>query len=451
MMYGLIIVPRFNFWIIGAALFGAALFGGAVASASVGAAVGLTEVVAQSLASNPELAEVTNQWLARREEVRRALAGYRPTIDLSAGIGREYTDNPGTGRSGRGSVELTRKEVGLSASQMLFDGWGTSNEVLRQRARLESAAARVAEVAESLAMQTSEAFIDLLRFREIDVLSADNVKVHLRIQDQIRLRSDAGVGRRADYDQVNARVALAKANKLAAAVNLLDAETTFRRVVGIAPARELLAPTLAAQELPPDLDLALKAARFANPVLVRAEADIEAAQAQNAAAKQFNYPRFDIEIRGNVNDNNDGADGNDDDLTTMLRMRYNLYRGGADDARIKETAYNVNEAKDVRDRAHRQLEESIRLAWSAYQATAAQLPFLREQITAARATLEAYKKQFNIGQRTLLDVLNSENEVLQARQRVVDTETDHLLAKYRILEAMGALLEHFGQASPLGD
>jgi adhesin transport system outer membrane protein len=443
-MYRPNILPRTKSWVIGLTL-----LGGLLPSAAVVAATTLAEAVAQTLVSNPDLAEVKSQWEARREEVNRALAGYRPTLDLNAGIGSEHTNSPSTRARGLDSVELTRKEFGLNATQMLFDGWGTSNEVSRQRSRLQSAAARVREVAESLAMRTSESFVDVLRFRELDALAAKNLQVLLRIQDQIRLRSEAGVGRRADYDQVNSRVALAKANKVAAEVNVTDAETTYRRVVGSAPTGDLPTPILAAGQLPPGLESVIEAAKSANPVLARAEADIKAAQAQNAAARQFNYPRLDLEVGGNANDNIDGAKGYNNDLTTMVRMRFNLYRGGADSARIRETAYNVNQAKDVRDRALRQLEESTRLAWSAYQATAAQLPLLRQRVTAAQATLVAYEKQFNIGQRTLLDVLNSENEALQARQEVVDAEADHLLAKYRILEAMGALLEHFAIAPPL--
>jgi adhesin transport system outer membrane protein len=130
-------------------------------------------------------------------------------------------------------------------------------------------------------------------------------------------------------------------------------------------------------------------------------------------------------------------------------MRYNLFRGGTDAARKRATAHNINEAKDIRDRSVRQLEESIRLAWAAFQATAAQVPLLERQVVAAKATRDAYAKQFNIGQRTLLDVLNSENEVLQGRESLVETRADHLLAQYRVLEAMGMLVDNFGAASQL--
>lgn len=407
---------------------------------------GLGDVVREALSSNPDVAEARHQWQARREEVRQAEGGFLPSVDLNAGIGYEYTNSPSTRAANRGSAELNRREFGLNVRQMLFDGWGTQSEVARQRARTDSAAARLLSVGESTSMKATQVYVDLLRFRELRGISAESLEVHKRIQDQIRLRSEAGVGRRADLEQINSRVALAEVNLLAADANLQDAHTTFQRVVGLLPRGGYEPADLAADALPGSLEQALEIARANNPVLHTAAADIEAARAQHEAAKQFDYPRFDLELGGNLNDDITGAEGYANDTSAMLRMRYNLFRGGSDAARKRATGYNVNEAQAIRDRSLRQLEESVRLAWSALEATGAQLSHLQAQVDAARATRDAYQKQFNIGQRTLLDLLNSENEVQQARQTLVDTSADHLLAKYRLLESMGALIDHFGVA-----
>lgn len=410
----------------------------------------LAELVYEALASNPDVAEARDRWLAREDEQREAHGGYYPSVDLNAGIGYEYTDSPSTrGRSSQGQ-DMTRKELGLNARQMIFDGWGTDNEVARQAARRSSAESRLYAVGEATAMQMVEAFVDLDRFHTLHRINAESLEIHRRIQDQIRLRSEAGVGRRADLDQVDTRVALAEVNLVAAAVNLEDARTTFQRVIGWLPLGPASQPARLAQgELPASLADALKTARKGNPVLAVASADIDAAIAQHQAAKQFDYPRFDLEVGGNLNDDISGVQGHVDDLSAMLRMRYNLYRGGSDAARKRVTAHNIDEARDIRDRSYRQLEESVRLAWSAYQATSKQLPLMRRQVDTANATRDAYEKQFNIGQRTLLDLLNSENELLQARQSVAQTEADWFLAQYRLLEAMGTLVGHFGAAKAL--
>lgn len=409
----------------------------------------LSDVVQLALLENPDVAEARHQWLARREEVRQAEGGYYPSIDLNAGIGVEHTDSPGTRARYGGSNELTRKELGLSLRQMLFDGWGTRSEVSRQQARADSAAARLMAVGEATAMRTTEAYVGLARYQELYRISDDSLAVHRRIQDQIRLRSDAGVGRRADLDQVNSRVALAEVNLVAAEVNLVDARTTFQRVVGVPPASDYAPTPAPTAALAGTLVESLAVAQANNPVLEIAAADIEAARAQHEAARQFDYPRLDLEIGGNLDNDLDGIEGHVDDLSAMLRLRYNLYRGGADAARKRATAYNVNEAMDIRDRSVRQLEESVRLAWAALQATSAQLPLLRRQVDAAIATRDAYAKQFNIGQRTLLDLLNAENEVSQARQAVVNAQADNLLAQYRLLEAKGRLVDHLGVAEAI--
>lgn len=424
---------------------------GLIGAVSVAAAQDkdLQSVVRTALASNPDIDEARDQWLARREEAKQAEGGFRPSVDLNAGIGYEYTDSPSTRGAGEDSNELTRKELGLNVRQMLFDGWGTQSEVERQQARTDSAAARLLAVGESTAMDSVEAYVGLQREKQLLDITAESLQIHRRIQDQIRLRSDAGVGRRADLDQVNSRVALAQVNNLSADVNLRDARTTFQRVVGYLPHGDYAAVTEPKATLPASLEQALEVAKQQNPLLSVAMADIEAARAQYQAAKQFDLPRFDLELGGNLNDDIDGVEGHADDATAMIRMRYNLYRGGTDAARKRASAHNINEAKDVRDRTLRQLEESLRLAWAAFQTTGEQLPLLEQQVTAARSTRTAYGKQFNIGQRTLLDLLNSETEVLQARQGVVQTRADHLLAQYRILEAMGALIDHFKAGASL--
>ena len=409
----------------------------------------LAGVVRAALVSNPDVAEARNQWLARREEVRQAEGGFLPTIDLNAGIGYEYTDSPTTRAAGGGSRDLTRRELGLNVRQMLFDGWGTRSEVTRQQARAESAAARLLAVGQSTAMQATQAYVDLQRFRGLRSISAESLNIHKRIEDQIRLRSESGVGRRADYDQIRSRVALAEVNLVAADVNLQDAKTTFQRVVGSMPADGYESAQIPAAVLPHSMQETLELAQANNPVLQRALADIEAARAQHEAARQFDYPRFDFELGSNLNDNISGSAGRVDDMSAMVRMRYNLFRGGADSARKRAASHNLNEAKNVRDRTLRQLEESIRLAWAAAQATAAQLPLLERQVESAKATRSAYEKQFNIGQRTLLDVLNSENEVLQARQAVATTRADNLLARFRLLEAIGELIDHLGVGEAL--
>ncbi len=426
-------------WMLALALLG--LFPGHAA------AIDLKQAVEQALLGSPEVLAGVQQRLSLDEQLNQADAGFLPNVDLTGGIGYERTDSPGT-RAVDGDQELLRRELGFLLRQMLFDGFTTKHEVDRQRARIVAKAQELLGVAHSTALKAIEAYFDLVRYRRTKWFAEDNLRTHKRIQDQVRLRSEAGVSRKSDLDQVNARVALAEASLISAEANVADAETTYLRVVGQEAPVELTVPDQSPDGLPESLELALERAYANNPVLKSADADIEEAWAQNRVAQGDLYPRLDLEVAGNLNDNIDGVEGRNDDLSAMLRVRYNLYDGGSDRARIRQTAHEVNQAKEIRNRTRRELEESMRLAWSALKSTQRQLRYLDERVQFSEATRDAYLRQFNIGQRTLLDLLNTENDVFQARQSLINTRRDERVAHYRILADLGELLTVLDIAAP---
>ncbi|HIP53697.1 MAG TPA: hypothetical protein EYH03_06780, partial [Chromatiales bacterium] len=393
----------------------------------------LQETLKNVMASHPDVIAAKQEHRAREQEMVQARGGLLPSIDLNAGWGYEYTDSPTTRTAGNHNDEdMTRTEVGVNLRQLLFDGGGTSSEVDRHRARTESARYSVLGTAQKMALETVRVYLDVMRQRKIVALAEENLSKHRRIMDQIKLRSQAGVGRKADLAQIEARVALAESNLVAAKVNLQDAETNYQRVVGELPG-ELETVPPAEEKIPDSVEQVIERGLANHPVIKAAEADIVATQAQHRAARSNLYPRVEADIGANWNDDLDGVAGHNNDVTAMIRMRYNLFKGGSDIARNKQTAYLVNAAKEVRNNAHRQLVESARLSWASYQATKSQVAYLRKHVQAAVATRDAYSKQFNIGKRTLLDLLNTENEVFSAQKSLVDAEIDNLFAQYRIL------------------
>ena len=122
-------------------------------------------------------------------------------------------------------------------------------------------------------------------------------------------------------------------------------------------------------------------------------------------------------------------------------MRYNLFRGGADMARRRQTAHLINEAAELRNRTCRQVVESVRLSWAARESLARQLGSIQRQVNFSQRTRAAYEKQFTIGRRTLLDLLDSENELFLSNQDLINAKVDHEFASYRILAAMGRLID----------
>ncbi|WP_415896646.1 TolC family outer membrane protein [Neptuniibacter sp. QD72_48] len=413
----------------------------------------LENVVAEGLSNSPEVQRAINARNAVYQEVRQAKAGYLPSVDVAAGIGYEWTNNTTT-RANGGDVELTRGEGSLSIRQMLFDGFATSSEVKRQKARAISADKRVVETAETYALDAARAYIELNRRNVLLQQAKENLFNHVKIYDQIKRRSESGVGALASIQQAEGRLALAEVNTLAAENNLLDAKVNYQRVTGLMAPVEVIYPELVSVKVPESLDAATETALSNHPTLQVAEADTAAAVAQYNAAKRNYYPRVDFEVDRTWNNNLDGVDGVNEDLTAMVRLRYNLYNGGADQARVRQTQHQIEEAKSVQNRSHREVLQSVELSWNAYSILSRQLPYLEQHVASSQKTRNSYQKQFNIGQRSLLDLLDTENEVFSSKNDLTNALHDQLIAQYRVVNGMGTLLDALKLSLPepnLGD
>ncbi|PJG59341.1 TolC family outer membrane protein [Aeromonas cavernicola] len=411
-------------------------------------ALTLEESVAQTLATHPKIKEAFSLYLARVYQHEGAKGGYYPTLDLRGGVGYEKTDSPSI-RNNRVSVDdsMTRKEAGLSLRQMLFDGFDVSNNVSRTKAEANAQRLAMLSEAENTALRVAEVYLNMLRQQEILELSKQNLETHEQIRSDINKRTDSGLGSTADQTQIEGRVARAYANQAAAENNYLDAESEYIRVINETP-KDLVQPTPVSDLVPGNLADALKKATEVHPTLLSSLQDIEAAKYQYEGAKSGFYPNVTFEVDQNWNEDIDAVEGRNDDLTAMIRMRYNLFRGGSDVAESNTTSALYNQSKDVHLNAFRQVEEGTRLAWNAKESLAKQKVFLKEHVDASYDTVQAYKKQFGLGERTLLDVLNTENELFEARRSYIIAEYDSLLADYRILNATGNLLNAFSVKQP---
>ncbi|MCT8988645.1 TolC family outer membrane protein [Shewanella phaeophyticola] len=425
----------------------------------------LEQAVAHTLDTNPDLRIAFNQFKAREEQVNQASAGYLPTVDVSAGYGWEQTDSPSTRRKASqgdvdddGVIDLNRGEAGFSIKQMLFDGFYTSSEVDRYSYEASADQWALFAAAEDMALTVTEVYLDYIRTQQVLTLSEKNLESHQDIYDQIKQRTDSGLGSVADLSQITGRLARAHANVISAKNNLQDAKAAFVRIVESEP-ENLVLPVPDADMLPADLNKGLMKARNDHPILKSAEGDINAAKYERNSAQANYFPQLSLELDGNWNNDVDGEDGysslssqnvngHSNDLVAMVRVKYNLFSGGKDIARDRETAYKINEAKEIQQRAYRQVVEGMSLAWNAYEMLAPQKQFIREHVIAAKETQIAYIQQFNLGQRTLLDLLNTENELFEARKDYLQTEYDEIAARYRVLNAAGSLLDSLRVTRP---
>ncbi|PZP26643.1 MULTISPECIES: TolC family outer membrane protein [Pseudomonas] len=411
----------------------------------------LTEAVQQAIENHPEVQAGINGRMAADYQLKAARGAYLPSVDILAGIGREGTDNTTTRFNSNDNDHyrtLTRGESSIRLQQMIYDGSATREEVGRQTAIVNSRAYGLLATSERTALDAIQVYLEVLRREELVRLAEDNFKNHQRIYDQISLRSQRGVGSTADRDQADARLALARNNLITEQTNLADARVNYYSVIGSEPT-DLSMPNSLNGLLPATLAEAKQQMVATNPSLRSAESDVAATESQYAAAKSAFLPRVDAEVSQSFDNNIDGIEGHSNEWQAMLRMRYNLYSGGSNKATLEARSYQINEALDIRNNALRQLNEELGLAWNALENARTQKPIAEDNVGFSKRVREAYQKQFGLGERTLLDLLDSENELFTAQRRLSDVNFIELMTQYRIKATMGDLLKSQGVVAPM--
>ncbi|MHA6572536.1 TolC family outer membrane protein [Pseudomonas yamanorum] len=412
----------------------------------------LPQAMQQALDVHPEVQAGVNSRIAADYQLRAAQGGYLPKVDLAGGYGREGVDNSTTrATNGRGNNQwdtLNRGESSLRLQQMIFDGFATSSEVGRQQATVNSRAYSLLGTSERTGLTVAHVYLDVLTRREFVRLAEENLRNHERIYDQIKLRTQRGVGNGADLDQAEARLAQARNNLITEQTNLADSQTNYLSAVGQMPDQlERPAPFMAM--LPADLNEARRQMLDNSPILRSAESDIVATEQQYQAAKSTFYPRFDAELGTNADNNVSGDPSHSNGWEAMLRMRFNLYSGGSNKADLESKSALSNQALDIRNNALRQLNEELGLAWNALNNANAQVPIAQQYVDHSTRVRTSYQQQFSLGQRTLLDLLDSENELFTASRRLEEIKNIQLFTQYRIKATMGELLKSQGVVAPM--
>ncbi|MEO3992056.1 TolC family outer membrane protein [Pseudocitrobacter cyperus] len=405
----------------------------------------LEQAVKDSLLWHPQVSASVNSRYSADQDLRAAKGGYLPTLDVTAGTGWEQTDNATTRAANDHRRNLHRSESSINLSQNLFNGFATTSEVARQQATVNSRAHAVMNTSEVTALNAIQTYLDVLMRQRMVQLAEDNLRNHERVFDQIRLRTEQGVGRTADFEQAQARLAQAQNNLLTEQTNLQDAQANYYSVVG-KEATDLSLPV--ATTVPATQAEARKQMLENSPLLKQADADVEATRQQYEAAKSRFYPSVDVDVGRRMDNNVDGTRGHDQEWQAMVRMRYNLFNGGSDKAQLSSYAYKMQEAQDVKRNALRQLDEELRLSWNARENAKQQVPIAKDYAERSATVRTAYQEQFSIGERSLLDMLDSENEVFTAQRRYVEMQFVEMFTAYRINARIGDLLKQLKIQAP---
>ncbi len=401
----------------------------------------VAEAAQKAINNNPDVTARLNAVRAAANETDVAKGGFRPRVDLSGELGR--TSDRLTNRSPQ-SDSYGTTGLALSANQVLWDGSSTRKEVERLGHARLTRYFEFLSATEDTALEAVRAHIDVQRFRKLVSLAEDNYVQHKYAFDQLQSKFKAGVGRGVDSEQANARLALAESNLTTEVANLHDVSARYLRVVGDAPAGKLSPATGLDRGLGGSNAEAVNQALARHASISAAVENMRAVQAQTTTQESAYQPKVEARVRSGLGHNFDGVQSQKRDTTAQLVLNWNLYNGGSDQARVHQYADLINQAADQRDKACRDVRQTAAIAFNDIKKLKDQMGALERNVQAIEKARDAYRQQFDIGQRSLLDLLNSENELYTARRAYANAESDLQLAYARTQAAKHGLISNLG-------
>jgi adhesin transport system outer membrane protein len=408
----------------------------------------LPEIVNLTLATHPLTMQQAHERQALDAFTAEAYSNFLPRLNIRGEAGEEWTRNPTTTAVDDSFVQLTRTEAEAELRQTVFDGWESISNFDRRLAEADASAYQYRALAERVSSQVADVYLNLLRDNDQLELAKNIVEIHQSYVERIAARSDSGVGRESDLDQAEARLAAAQSNVIERETDLRDSLVRYVSLVGYPPLEVLIRPKPTKDDLPATLDEAIDHAVTNHPAIFATQADMEAARQQLRNARSLYWPRIEIGFSQRYGENLDGVEGWDQDARLMLYFNYNLYNGHADRAKIQRSAYSIEQARMQREDVIREVTEAVRQAWNGFTATERRMASLERHVESMVKARDAYIEQWQIGDRTLLDVLDAENELYTSQRTLVEARRDYTTALYRLRASMGTLVAHFDADMP---
>ncbi len=421
------------------------LFLSAFAVTGPAAAFRLEEAAGKAVQTNPDVMAKWHEFKAAIEEGNVSRGRYLPTLDVIYNTGHERRDSP-LYAAPAGTRDYNFNASKVSLKQNLFEGFATRNDTRR----LEHAALvrlyEMQDAAESTAFEAARAYIDVRRYRQLVTLAEDNYATHRLLHEKISERARAGVGRKVDLETAAGRLALAESNLLTETSNLHDVSARYQRIVGSPPPAELEAPppALLVTDFPKDRGAAVSRSFDRSPQLKGAFQNILSAMRNVEVQKSGYYPRVDAYAEQAHENNTSGYQGITNATTVGITVSWNLFRGHQDISRQRKAIEEKDTAKDVRERVCREVRQNSSMAFNDHARLTEQLQYLDQHQLSTDKAREAFRRQFDIGQRTLLDVLDTENEYYTARRNYLNGEYDLQTADAKYQAVSGDLLKVLG-------
>ncbi|XUU59844.1 TolC family protein [Erythrobacter sp. HA6-11] len=421
----------------------------AVMAQTADGSVSMQEAIEIAMMSNPEILQAQYNTEAIQFEREQAQSLFLPRVDVEVSAGIRRLENRTRRNLGIANEELYPLEAQGTIDYTIFDFGRRRGELLRQAARVDGASLRVVERSEFVALQVSRQYLDVLLQQRISAAAADNQAFHQALVNDLA----EGVRQEsisvADLQQAEERLqsAIVRAEEAKEAMEV--ANNALRRLTGL---------TITAPTLPPDLATSLPAtegaaigmARTQNPLVREAQADVDAAHGLVMSAKGDYYPTIGADVRGRIGEDIDGFNGNTNDVQARVYLRWNVFNGGQTRGKYQEMVHRASQARYRLHEMVRQAEEDAANAWTALQTQRRVGDALARQSQVSDDLLLSYRAQFNVGRRSLLDVLDAQNTRFNTQVRLETSRFSQLFAQYQILAATNTFLTTLNVAPGTG-
>lgn len=402
--------------------------------------VTLTDTVTTALEYSPRLQVLAANQEAIGFERDRARGGYYPQVDVAFGYGAEAHSDTLTRAQGNEHNFYDRLEGSIRLSQLLYDGRETRSLVEIEKAKLISAGYRTFDNAEAIALDAIIAHMQVYRQRELVALAEKNVNDHLEILDKLEERQEGGAGSIADVDQTQARLARAYASLAETQAGLETAEANYLRHVGKL-AGDVEFYEIPSAILPASLDEAIRQTAARNPKTLALDANVDEAESRVDLSRSKFLPKVHAELSSSYEDQVESSETYEHNNQAMMRLRWNIFNGHSDVADRKAAMARKLQAAAQRDDQRDMVIEETRATWAELESARKRVVSFGGALNYNQKTLDSYLKQFNVGQRTLLDVLDAHNEKFQSAGLMVTARTNEVIAAKRLLALTGKLNE----------
>lgn len=402
--------------------------------------VELRDAVQSALGTNPEIRQAVSNRMATQEELEQGKGLWYPRISVEGSAGVRSLHNPTRSDLGIADHTLWPIEGDLIVDQLIYDSGGREAEIRRQAARTDAAAARVEERSEFVALNVSRAYIDYLLQQRLVAIAQDNVTFHEKLAADLRQGVANGSISIADQQQAEERLQSARAKVTQAREDLDTAAIEFHNLTGMDIDSVSVPPELSPC-MPGSLEEAVATARGENPRVKEAIADLATSREEIRAARAELGPTFHLEGRARAGHDIDGFEGRTTDLQALGVLRWTLYNGGTKEANVREQQRRADEVHARLFERARTAEQDTRSAWSRLQNQTALTSELETQSRISDDLLLSYREQFNIGRRSLLDVLDAQNSRYNVQQQTETARLAKLYAQYRVLAAENHLIQ----------